>query len=138
MVQKQKLVQKEEPRSHQALGHVRVLVQGLPPKVSCLKGQMKLQGQLQGHEWRLKVQVLGQELGQLPEVISCRMGQMQQQGQLQERVWRLKVLVLGQELGQLPEVIACQREQMMPLVLWQGHVLRLKALVLGLVQELQP
>jgi len=137
-VQKQKLVQTEEPSSHQALGHVQVLVQGLPTKVSCLKGQMKLRGQLQGRVWRLKVQVLGQELGQLPEVISCQMGQMRLQGQLQGRVWRLKVQVLGQELGQLPEVIACLREQMMPLVLWQGHVLRLKVLVLGLVQELQP
>jgi len=35
-VQKQKLVQTEEPSSHQALGHVQVLVQGLPTKVSCL------------------------------------------------------------------------------------------------------
>lgn len=94
-MQKQKLVQTEEPSSHQALGHVQVLVQGLPTKVSCLKGQMKLRGQLQGRVWRLKVQVLGQELGQLPEVIACLREQMMPLVLWQGHVLRLKVLVLG-------------------------------------------
>jgi len=62
--------------------------------------------------WRLKVQVLGPELGQLPGVISCQMGQMQQQGQWPGQLWRLKVRVLELELGQLPEVISCQMGQM--------------------------
>ena len=101
MVQKQKLVQKGEPSSHQALGQVREL----PPKVSCLKGQMQQQGQLQGQLWRLKVQVLGQELEQLPEVISCLMGQMPPQGQLRGQLWRLMGLVLEQVQGLLPKVI---------------------------------
>ncbi len=127
MVQKQK--QKEEPSPHQA----QVLVQGLPPKVSCQMGQMQLQGQMQGRLWRLKALVLEQELGQLPEVISCQMGQMQQQGRLQGQLWRLTVLVLGLVQGLQPRA-AFQKELRLLLEQLLVHLWRLKVLVLG--QEL--
>ena len=74
-MQKQQLVQQQEPDSHQALGQG--LVQRLG--VACLREQTQQQGQWLGLLWMLMGLVQGQVLGLLLAV-SCLRGRMLQQG----------------------------------------------------------